>query len=289
MKIGSHVSTRNGYFGAAQQTVRLGGKAFQYFPKNPRSLTVKSFDHQDANNCARFCQEHGLVSIAHTAYPTNLSEADDAMRRVMMASIANDLEIAEACGSIGVVVHFGKYKGADPLMGYTLMINMLNQILRDWEGSALVLIENNAGQGAKMGITFEELVQIRKLSAYPEKIGFCLDTCHAFASGLWNGSNWPALVEKGTELGYFPHLKAVHLNDSMHESSSYRDRHANVGKGYIGEASMRGFLQSPVIREMPVILETPSSASYTHQVEIAYVHSLAEVNEGNAKKGRQRQ
>lgn len=275
MKLGSHVSISNGYLAAAQKALKAGGKAFQYFPKNPRSLSVKSYDHSDANNCDRFCQEHGLISIAHTPYPTNLSIEDPKMQQVMIGSILNDLEITEACGSIGLVVHFGKYKGHDPLQGYKLMIDMLNKVLMNWKGKSLLLIENNAGQGVKMGIMFEELVQIRELTDYPHKIGYCLDTCHAFASGLWTGHNWTTIMEKGIDLGYFTNLKAVHLNDSVFPSSSFRDQHANVGKGYIGENNMKEFLHSPVIRDLPIILETPSSQGYSHRDEIKYVYTLA--------------
>lgn len=275
MKLGSHVTIRNGYLAAAQEAVKLGGKAFQYFPKNPRSLSVKSYNHRDTDNCARFCQEHGLVSIAHTPYTTNLSIKDPEMQQAMISSILNDLDIAEACGSIGVVVHFGKYKGPEPLHGYKLMIDMLNKVLMNWKGKSLLLIENNAGQGVRMGIMLEELVQIRKLTNYPDKIGYCFDTCHAFASGLWSGHNWTTIMEKGIELGYFTNLKAIHLNDSAFPSSSFRDRHANVGKGYIGENNMMEFLRTPVIKDLPIILETPSSQEYSHQDEIKYVYTLA--------------
>lgn len=275
MKLGSHVTISNGYLGAAQEAVKLGGKAFQYFPKNPRSLSVKSYNHRDTDNCARFCQENGLVSIAHTPYMTNLSIEDPEMQQVMISSILNDLDITEACGSIGLVVHFGKYKGPEPLQGYKLMIDMLNKVLMNWKGKSLLLIENNAGQGVKMGIMLEELVQIRKLTDYPDKIGYCFDTCHAFASGLWTGHNWTTVMDKGINLGYFTNLKAVHLNDSAFPSSSFRDRHANVGKGYIGENNMMEFLNTPVIRDLPIILETPSSQEYSHRDEIKYVYTLA--------------
>ncbi|WP_029192793.1 deoxyribonuclease IV [Paenibacillus harenae] len=278
MKLGGHVTIRKGYLAAARETVKLGGKAFQYFPKNPRSLSLKSFDHRDTDNCARFCQEHGLVSIAHTPYMTNLSVEDPEMRQVMLRSILNDLDIAEACGSIGLVVHFGKYKGTDPLRGYQLMIDMLNKVLMSWEGKSLLLIENNAGHGVKMGIMLEELVQIRKLTDYPDKIGYCFDTCHAFASGLWTGHNWTAVVEKGLELGYFPDLKAIHLNDSVYPSGSFRDRHANVGKGYIGEKNMKELLHTPVLRDLPFILETPGSREYSLRDEMKYVYALAASN-----------
>ncbi|WP_134701406.1 deoxyribonuclease IV [Ammoniphilus sp. YIM 78166] len=271
MKLGSHVSIRHGYKAAAQTAVRNGAEAYQYFPKNPRSLSVKTFDQKDAEQCAAFCKENGILSIAHAPYPVNLSLEGEEMRQALQLSLANDMEIAQACGSVGLVVHFGKYKGHDPLEGYKLMIDMLNRLLVDWEGDLLLLIENNAGQGGRMGITLEELVQVRKLSSYPEKIGFCLDTCHAFASGLWNGSNWSEVESHGKDLEYFKHLKAIHLNDSAYGYASFRDRHANVGKGKIGMEGMAQFLQSSVIQGLPVVLETPDSAGYSHPDEIRFI------------------
>ncbi|RKD26751.1 endonuclease IV [Ammoniphilus oxalaticus] len=269
MKIGCHVSIRKGYAGAAQYAKKIGATSFQYFPKNPRSLKVKSFDTKDAAACARFCLAEGLVSIAHAPYLINLSEHDPHLRETMRASLLNDLEITETCGSIGLVVHFGKYKGSDLLEGYKLMIELLNQVLADWTGEALLLIENNAGH---MGATFEELIQVRNLVEHSEKIGFCLDTCHAFASGLWNGVNWDSLTRTGSD--YFTHLKAIHLNDSVYPFRSHRDRHANIGQGYIGIEAFRELTRSKVAQALPLILETPQSADYTHQIEIEQIRQF---------------
>jgi deoxyribonuclease-4 len=274
MHLGSHVSIRNGYIGAAQETSKLGGKAFQYFPKNPRNLTVKSFDRKDAEACARYCEEHQLVSIAHTPYPTEIAVEEEELKKRTIQSILNDLEIAEACGSIGVVIHFGKYKGSDPLQGYRNMIATLNAVLSHWRGDSLILLENNAGQGVKMGTTLDELVKIRILCDYPDKIGFCLDTCHAFASGLWNGENLSLVIEHGQKLGYFQHLKAIHFNDSMYPTNSFRDRHANIGKGHIGVNKMQELITNPIFRDVPFILETPTYLDYTHKEEIQFVSTL---------------
>jgi deoxyribonuclease IV len=273
MLLGSHLSIRNGYLGAARTAEKMGANCYQYFPKNPRSLTIKSFDSKDAEACAAFCKEHHIISVAHTTYPTNLAAVESDVQTATLGSLRNDLDIVEACGSIGLVVHFGKHKGLDPLVGYKLMIELLNQCLKDWTGDAHILIENNAGQGVRMGTTFEELVQIRKLTDYPEKISFCLDTCHAFASGLWSGANWPDVEAKGVELEYFEHLKVIHLNDSVYGTQSYRDRHANVGKGKVGEEAFMEFLSSPAIRSIPLVLETPEFISYSHQDEINYIRT----------------
>ncbi|RNB86452.1 deoxyribonuclease IV [Brevibacillus panacihumi] len=273
MLVGCHVSIRAGYLGAAKNAFGQGARSFQYFPKNPRSLAVKAFDAQDARACKQFCQEHSLLSIAHTPYPTQLSVDDKTMYRVTVDSLLNDLEIAEACGSIGIVVHFGQYKGtrSDPLYGYLQMIGMLNEVLSQWQGSALLLLENNAGQGNRMGTTLEELTQVRDLLDQPQKVGFCLDTCHAFASGLWQGENWGEVAAHARALGYLQHVKAVHLNDSVYPHQSYRDRHANIGTGFIPEQGFADLFQTPEFQEVPFILETPHHPGKNHEQELAEV------------------
>lgn len=273
--VGCHISIRQGYSGAARTAVAIGATAFQYFPKNPRSITVKEFDPADAAECKSICAEHGLQSIVHTTYATNLA-AEGSLREPTVLSLRNDLEIADACGSVGVVVHFGKWKGGDdPLEGYKVIISAINDTLRGYEGKALLLIENQAGEGTNIGSTLEELTSIRQLSEFPEKIGFCLDTCHLFASGVWNGRNWGELVHSGRGLGYFQHLRALHLNDSVYPSGSRRDRHANIGGGHIGAEALSEVLSTQEIRRIPVVLETPVPPNSSHQAEINYVRTLA--------------
>ncbi|MEX1029522.1 MAG: deoxyribonuclease IV [Paenibacillaceae bacterium] len=272
MRIGCHVSIRHGFYAAAKSALVFGCGAFQYFPKNPRSLTVKSFDKADATKCKEFCIAHHLQSISHTPYPVNLATEHSELRKATMMSLLNDLTIADACGSIGVVVHYGKYSGDDPLQGYRNVIQLLNDVLQEWRGNAMILIEN---QAAGMGTTIEELVQIRALVEQPEYIGFCLDTCHAFAGGLWNGANWEQVERIGKELDYWAHLKTIHLNDSKYPYGSNKDFHANIGRGFIGEMYFREFLHSPYISHLPIILETPTLSSFPISQEIRYVIELA--------------
>ncbi|MGN7468707.1 deoxyribonuclease IV [Brevibacillus sp. SAFN-007a] len=275
MKIGCHVSIRHGYTEAAKTAHKEGAASYQFFPKNPRSLGVKPFDRADAAACRAFCQEHALLSIAHTAYPVNLCVEDGELGEATVRSVRNDLEIAEACGALGVVVHFGQYKGTDVLAGYKRMIQRVNHILDGWDGQAKLLIENNAGQGNRMGTTLEELVQVRQLLAEPQKVGFCFDTCHAFASGLWDGKNWCEVVQRMEELDYLPYLSAVHLNDSVYPSGSFRDRHARIGTGRIGDAAFAELLRTPQLQGLPLVLETARGSSGGHREEISHVRRLA--------------
>ncbi|MGN7357115.1 deoxyribonuclease IV [Paenibacillus sp. SAF-054] len=273
--IGCHVSTRGGFGRAAKRAWDMGARAFQYFPKNPRSLARKDFDAAAAADCFRFCKEKGMPSIAHTPYPVNIAAGltrGDELYQATVASLKNDLNIAEACGSVGIVVHFGHFKGRDPLQGYKNIIQCLNETLADWQGNAKILLENQAGVPGSMGITLEELVNVRNLADEPHKIAFCLDTCHAFASGTWIPAQTDDMMERGRELGYWNELHAVHLNDSRYPAGSGKDRHARIGEGYIGIEAIAALLSFREFEEMPIILETEPGTDGTHADEIERVY-----------------
>jgi deoxyribonuclease-4 len=152
------------------------------------------------------------------------------------------------------------------------MLNILKRVLGQWNKECLLLLENNAGTKGGLGTTLEELVQIRNLCDYPEKIGFCLDTCHAFASGLWNGENTEALFAKGESLGYLHQLQVIHFNNSKYPTGSKKDRHANIfQKGYIKEEELAELVKSPILKNIPFILETPDDEGVTHKEEIEMI------------------
>jgi len=274
MIAGSHVSTRHGYKKAAEFAVSIGGSAFQYFPKNPRTLAPKAVPRDDAARCAAWCREHGVVSVAHGPYPVNPAAEGEAADRMAICML-NDLEIAESCRSVGVVVHFGVYKGKDPLQGYKNVIQWINKVTAVWNGKAKILLENLAGDHGPMGTTPEECVQIRSLCDAPDRVGFCLDTCHLFASGTWGPDGWPAFAERARKLGYWDNVCAVHLNDSRYPRGSRKDRHAAVAAGWIGEEGFRDVLATPELRSVPLLLETPAGPGITHGDQLNTVHRLS--------------
>lgn len=278
MIAGSHLSTRRGYREAARAAVRIGGNAFQYFPKNPRSIQIKDFDRQEALRCAEWCRENDVASVAHGPYPVNPA-AEGPVSEQMAACTLNDLEIAEACGSVGVVVHFGTAKGDDPLHGYQNVIQWINRVLSRWQGNAKILLENQAGDHGPFGTTPEELTTVRSLCERPEGVGFCLDTCHLFASGQWSGPDWDKFRARAAKLGFWDHLAVVHLNDSRYPSGSRRDRHARIGEGHIGEERLRRLASSPELENVPFILETPAGPSGTHAEEIGLVRRWERMEE----------
>jgi deoxyribonuclease-4 len=274
MKIGCHLSIAKGLLKASEQAKALGAKSFQVFTKNPRGLRPKKVDEKDAMLGVEFCKQEDIEVICHTPYITNLSTPKDDLQEATIRSISEDLRIAEAYGASGAVVHCGKHVGEGEEVGTKKMIETLNLILENYDGPTKLLLENTAGQGTEIGLEIKTLVEIRNGTDYPEKIGFCFDTCHAFAAGQWNESNFKSFVDEMEETGYLEALTCIHFNDSKAPFGSRKDRHEKIGKGEIGAEALTLFLQEERFSHLPIILETPIEEEREYAEEIVYLHEL---------------
>jgi deoxyribonuclease-4 len=275
MKIGCHLSISKGFAATAENAVRLGAESFQFFTKNPRSFSGgKPPDPVQAEKGLKICVEHGLIPLAHSPYITNLSTPKDDLQELSIRSLLLDLEIAQGYGACGLVVHMGKHVDMGVEYGMQRMVETLDRILEQWAGPMPLLLENTAGQGTELGTTLEQLLETRAATRFPEKIGFCFDTCHGFAAGMFHPDQWEDFAREMERSGYRQHLVAVHLNDSLHAHGERKDRHANLGKGHIGEAGLAAILRSEIFSGLPVVLETPVSGDDDYQPEMEFARSL---------------
>ncbi|HWI51882.1 MAG TPA: deoxyribonuclease IV [Symbiobacteriaceae bacterium] len=277
MKLGCHISIAKGYAAAVESAHRLGCEAFQFFTKNPRAFKGKSADPTEAAKGRALLAEYGLVAVAHAPYITNLSTPDPELREISIASLVQDLENAEAYGAIGTVCHMGKHVGEGEEKGMDRMIDTLNELLERYTGPCPLLLENTAGQGTELGTTLEQCLEVRNRVVQPDRIGFCFDTCHGFAAGAYRADGWAAFVEHAQAIGYWAHLKTLHLNDSKFDYACRKDRHANLGKGFIGESGIAEILGSPALAGLPVLLETPVETEDDYLPEMTYARTFMPV------------
>ena len=270
MVIGCHLSTAKGFDRAVENAGRLGANAFQYFPKNPRSHRIKPVNPETVRDQARLAKTRGVVTVAHSAYVTNLSTPDAALRETTVASIVNELEICTAFQTPWLVVHCGKHLGGGERAGVQRMVEAIDEVLERYQGPCRLLLENTAGQGSELGRTVDELLEIRAGVSQRDRVGFCLDTCHAFAAGWMRPGQWDRFLAEATRPEFLELLEVVHLNDSKAGCGEQTDRHALLGRGQMGELLV-AFLQEPAFRSRPIIIETPveREEEYADEIRIA--------------------
>lgn len=191
-------------------------------------------------------------------YLTAYGTPDEGMRQKSIEAATQTMKNAEKLGVIGVVTHMGSHKGLGLSAVMDTLTDSLNRVLEPVQETKL-LLEISAGSGGNVGNSIEELAEIYNAMGKDERIGFCLDTCHMFAGGyeVHTEAGWDAALSKFDNLIGLDKLPVLHLNDSKTELGAKRDRHENIGKGYIGEDGFKAILNNPKIKDKHGVLEVP--------------------------------
>jgi deoxyribonuclease-4 len=277
MLIGCHVSPAGGPHKAIERGVERGCTAIQIFNQSPRAWKPNSYT-EDA--LAKFHQAQAESDIEavliHAIYLLNPGSEDPEIRQKSLASLSTSLQVGDAIGSAGVVLHPGSaLKGPVP-PAIERAGAVIAECLAESESCPLHL-EITAGAGGTLGRTFAELAELIDAAGGSPRLGVCLDSCHLLASGYDVRSPEAVSVvidEFEKELG-LDRLGSLHLNDSQHPLGSNRDRHANLGEGEIGEVGIQAFLREPRFQHLPCVLETPGpDGKGTSAEEIAYARQL---------------
>lgn len=269
MPLGCHLSVSKGLTAAVDKANAMGAEAFQYFTRNPRSLRVTGTPNmEDAARAKARQAELGIVSVGHTPYLVNLAAQDDGLWEASIRSLSDDLPLAAARGTAGIVVHCGKPKEGTWQAGAERMRQALARVL-EVDAPVRILLENTAHQGSEVGYDLEQLMTI--VDGFPaDRVGFCLDTCHAFAAA-WMDADDPVRAFDVPE--YTERLGAVHLNDSMFPYGGRRDRHARLGQGTMGADLLVRFLAWPFLQTIPVVLETPVDDEREYEPEVRWAQA----------------
>ncbi len=274
MRLGCHLSVAKGFPAAVKVAPTLGANAFQYFTKNPRGFrNAKPLNRAEAEQGRALMQELDLVAVGHAPYLINLAAPDDGLYQASIDALIQDLVIAEARGTFGVVVHCGKPKEAGRDYGVHRMQKAMETVLRENRTQGVyLLIENTAGQGSEIGTELEELLVIVEPFS-PEQVGICFDTQHAFAAGMIPPEN-PAAFAGFDNPHFMERLKAIHLNDSKVECGAHKDRHELIGQGFLGVQGISALVNDPRLAHVPFFLETPVEKESQYADEIAAVKAL---------------
>lgn len=259
-RIGAHVSAAGGVHLAIERAAAIGGNCVQLFSGSPRVWHKPALSTVYPDKITTNVNKYQVSPIfTHALYLVNLASDKPDLLAKSIASLVYELEFDSLIGGAGVVVHLGSHQGRGFAQMKDQLVQTTAQILASTPENSTFLIENAAGQNGKIGGKLEEiaelLTELEKQGQFVTKkrIGWCFDTCHAFAAGY-------SLVNafgKITELQLGERLRCIHVNDSRDPFASGRDRHANLGDGLIPNADLRAFLNQPELLGVPLILEVP--------------------------------
>ena len=265
--IGSHISSAKGFEAMGKQALKLGAGTFAFFTRNPRGGSAKAIDPADVERFQGIARENEFGKIvAHAPYTLNACSDKADTRRFAGETFRDDLKRMEYTPGNYYNFHPGSHVGQGAEEGIRLISEMLNASLsRDM--TTTVLLETMAGKGSEVGRSFAELKEILDRTELSEKLGVCLDTCHVWDAGYDIVGDLDGILTEFDKVIGLNRLKAIHLNDSLNDRGSHKDRHARIGEGHIGWEAFTRIINHPALRDLPFILETPNDdAGWTDEI-----------------------
>jgi len=259
MLVGAHVSPRGGLDAAVQRGVERECQAIQIFNQSPRMWRPTAYGEEDFAAMRAALRDSPVKAVLiHAVYLLNCASADRTIARKSLTSLIHSLRIGDAVGAHAVVLHPGSAKTGSVRPAIRRCGRVIAQALGETERCPLHL-ENTAGAGGTLGRSFAELAEVMDAAGGDARIGLCLDSCHLLASGyeIRRPEALSELLDDCVAQVGLDRLGSLHLNDSQGGLGSNRDRHANLGRGELGEDGCAVFLSEPRFQGLPCVLETP--------------------------------
>lgn len=262
MKLGCHVSmSAPSYFlGSIEEALSYGATAAMIYTGAPQNTARKPISDLKVKEALIKMEASGLQPeqiIVHAPYIINLGNTiKTETYELAVMFLEKEIKRVAQMGLKYLVLHPGAHIKAGADVGMNRIVEGLNYVLNQNDDDVMILLETMSGKGTEIGRTFTELAYIRNHVDKKERIGICLDTCHVHDAG-YDVSDIDQLLEDfDKELG-LELLKVIHLNDSKNEQGASKDRHANIGEGFIGFSTLHKIVHHPKLKDVVKILETP--------------------------------
>jgi deoxyribonuclease IV len=260
--VGAHVRRgREATSGLVHACRERGADCAQVFLSNPRGWAPPGISDEEAAGLREAWTEAGLGPlVAHAPYLVNVASPDPAMLEKSRELAVATVRAADRSGVSAVVFHAGSGGTAAPEAARRLAADTLRGAGAEADRTRVVVELMAGGRGA-VASTIEEAARLLE-EAGDDRIGLCLDTAHLFATGydLAAPAGATALVGLLRRHGILDRLAIVHANDAEFPLGSHRDRHTDIGDGYIGDG-FPAIASTPELAGVPWILETPGDAA----------------------------
>lgn len=260
--LGSHVSMKGKkmLLGAAEEAKSYGGNTFMIYTGAPQNTRRKAIEEMNIEDGQTFMVENDInVSdiVVHAPYIINLGNTIKKENYAFAVEFMKaEIKRAEALGATQMTMHPGAHVGAGSDAAIEQIAQGLNEILHE-DQTLQIALETMAGKGTEIGRSFEELAQIIERIDLKDKISVTLDTCHIHDAGYQVRDDFDGVLDEFNRIIGLDKLKVIHVNDSKNPQGAGKDRHANIGFGYIGFDALSHVVHHPKLAHLPKILETP--------------------------------
>jgi deoxyribonuclease IV len=283
-RLGAHLPLATGMVRAVERAHAIGADTIQIFSDNPTAWKRRAAPPPELaafrDRLTTF--ELGPVAI-HASYLINLAGPDPVFFERSVDLLTHELRTAPTFAARFVNVHIGSHRDTGIHAGIERVAEAVARVLDAVEPTpdeAMLVLENSAGSGWGVGTDIDELAGIAEAAARRgvprERLGFCLDTAHAWGAGIDVGDPRAIdgfLADWSSRIG-LDRLVMLHCNDSRSALGSRLDRHEHLGAGRIGAAGLRHLLTHPDLRHVTTYLETPGMDTGYDAVNIERAHAI---------------
>jgi deoxyribonuclease IV len=277
--IGAHTSAAGGVHNALLEGQKIGATCIQLFTSNQKQWRGRKITEEMMAKWEEALDETGITHVmSHDSYLINLGSPRHDVLTKSRKAFREEIERCLALDLAFMNFHPGAALTSSTEECLDLIVEslLLYEDLFDGKQELELLLETTAGQGTVVGWDFAELGYIIDEVKGRVPVGVCIDTCHIFAAGydIRTKKGWDeTLKEFDQEIG-LKRLKALHVNDSLKELGSRKDRHAHLGEGEIGMECFKVMMKHPKLKKLPKYLETPGGVPYWTN-EIALLRKFA--------------
>lgn len=279
VKVGVHVSIARSIALSVGRAKAAGCDTFQIFSRNPRGWGFRDLSQDEATAFRDNLQKSGLFpAVDHMPYLPNLATANRLVYDKSVAALSAELSRCNTLSIPYLVTHLGHHKGEGIALARVQVITAINDCLSETEDSVMLLLENTAGEKNAVGSSFEDIAAVLEGIEKKDRVGVCLDTCHAFGAGydLSTDEGIESTLSSFDDLIGLERCRLIHLNDSKGHLGRGLDRHEHIGLGCIGEDGFVRILSREFFRSRPLICETPVDERRNDSGNIRKVRELAE-------------
>ena len=260
IKIGSHVGMagKEMFLASVKEAASYGANVLMLYTGAPQNTRRKDVSELNIEAGWAYAKEHGIEQIiVHAPYIINLANAlKPETAQFGQDFLKTELERVSQIGAKTLVLHPGSHVGAGMDVGIEWIINGLNEVLDHDDTEVKIALETMAGKGNECGFTFEQLAKIYAGIHKKSRIGYCMDTCHIWDAG-YDITHFDEVLDQFDSILGLENLLCMHINDSKNPLGAHKDRHENLGKGYIGFDVLHSIVHHPKLEHVTKILETP--------------------------------
>ncbi|WP_373439162.1 deoxyribonuclease IV [Metamycoplasma equirhinis] len=256
IKLGSHVAFKKPDYlmGSIKESINNGANCAMIYLGPPQSslrVNADNYKYEEylAIYASKIKQEDIVIHAPYIINPANPEKSKFAINFMI-----DEIDRMQKINAKYIVLHPGssmKYSRIDAL---NTLIDSLKEIINKTK-NATICLETMAGKGSQICTNFEDIKYvIDKVGS--KRVAICLDTCHVWDAG-YDIKDYENFKKYLISNHFLEHIKVIHLNDSMNEKAAKKDRHANIGKGFIGLETLKKFVFDKDFDNLPIILETP--------------------------------